>query len=165
MDPTALEGGNPVHDYLTGLFAEHTPTIPEVPGVDLEEYKKQLVKRFSNPFIKDSLQRLAEDGSMKLVTTMRDAALENAKAGRQVPFFSFLVASWIRYLVGVDEKADEIEIKDPKKPQLMPLARKIFNYDPDAHSGPTVTIAKTWEVCTSSVPSFYRCRHRQKMRQ
>jgi len=79
-----------------------------------------------NRYIKDTLQRLAEDGSMKLCTTLRDAAFENATAGRPVPFFAFVVATWFRYLVGVDEQGSPIMIKDPRLTELQPLARACF---------------------------------------
>lgn len=127
MDPKQLGGSNPVPDFCEAFFEEQTPTVPPVPGVDMVEYKKQLVKRFSNPYIKDMLQRLAEDGSQKLVTTMRDAALENQKAGRSNRCFAFVVATWVRYLVGVDEQGAPIEIKDPLAAELTALARDIFN--------------------------------------
>lgn len=63
---------------------------------------------------------------MKLCTTLRDAALENATAGRPVPFFAFVVATWFRYLVGVDEQGAPIMIKDPRLTELQPLARACF---------------------------------------
>jgi len=99
-------------------------------------------------FIKDSLQRLAEDGSMKLNTTLRDAALENAKAGRPVPLFAFVVATWFRYLVGVDEQGRAIEIKDPRLPELQPLARAYFGVT-DAECNARIngnTGAKKWTL-------------------
>jgi mannitol-1-phosphate/altronate dehydrogenase len=85
-----------------------------------------LAKRFSNPYIKDTLQRLAEDGSQKLVTTMRDAALENAEAGRSVKGFAVVAATFARYLVGTDEGGEAIAISDPRKDELTALAREMF---------------------------------------
>ena len=32
-----------------------TPPAPQVPGVNLDEYSDMLVKRFSNPYIKDKV--------------------------------------------------------------------------------------------------------------
>jgi len=133
MDPTntsplAKQGAaaNPVRGFLRAFFQEQTPTVPPVPGVDTEEYKVDLEKRFSNPYIKDTLQRLAEDGSQKLVTTMRDAALQNAGAGRPTPLFALVVATWVRYLTGIDEQGGAIEIKDPRAEELTTMARQIF---------------------------------------
>jgi len=125
MDPKQLGGANPVPAFCEAFFHEQTPTVPPVPGVDLVEYKKMLTKRFSNPYTKDMLQRLAEDGSQKLVTTMRDAALENQGAGRSNRCFAFVVATFVRYLVGVDEQGGAIEIKDPLGDELTSMAREI----------------------------------------
>merc|ERR1719230_1666787 len=106
-------------------------TVPPVPGVDLEDYKAQLIKRFSNPYIKDTLLRLAEDGSQKLVTTMRDSTLENAAAGRPVRIFCLVVASWLRFLVGVDTEGCPIEgCKDPRLEELQAIAQAILRPDP-----------------------------------
>ena len=40
-----------------------------------------MLSRFSNPHIKDTLLRLAEDGSQKLQTTMRAVLLEKLGSG------------------------------------------------------------------------------------
>lgn len=87
-----------------------------------------LISYFSirNPYIKDTLQRLAEDGSQKLVTTMRECAVANAKEGRSVKCFAFVVATWIRYLVGFDEQGEVIIITDPRSEELTLLAREIL---------------------------------------
>ena len=65
MDDAAVGGF--IFQYLESLRA----CVPPVPGVDLGEYCDTLVRRFSNPYIKDKLARLAEDGSKKLYNTMR----------------------------------------------------------------------------------------------
>ena len=42
-------------DFLTGyLDEEATPTLPPVPGVDLDDYKQQLIVRFANPEVRDT---------------------------------------------------------------------------------------------------------------
>jgi len=122
----AAMGNDFILQFIRNYFKEVTATVPKVPGVDMDAYKETLVQRFSNPYIKDTLLRLAEDGSMKLVTTMRDAALENVKAGEPVGLFCFVVASWIRFLVGFDENGESITIKDPRLDELQPMARAIF---------------------------------------
>ena len=47
------------------------PTVARAPGVDLDAYVRTLLVRFGNTAIRDTLLRLAEDGSSKLLTTMR----------------------------------------------------------------------------------------------
>ena len=71
-----LAGHRYVHDAaadpaLRTLIArmmdeEVTPLLPPVPGVDLVDYKRSLLERFSNPKIKDTLARLAFAGSDRM---------------------------------------------------------------------------------------------------
>lgn len=115
-----------VSHYVLAYLDEVTQTVSAVPGVDIEVYKQTLIQRFSNPYIKDTLQRLAEDGSQKLVTTMKDAALENLKADRPIELFCFVVASFIRYITGIDALGKDFDIKDSLASSLQPLARDIL---------------------------------------
>lgn len=48
------------------LMDEVTPTLQPVPGIDLDDYKKTLIERFSNPKIRDQLPRLCLNGSAKI---------------------------------------------------------------------------------------------------
>src|SRR3712207_9113618 len=71
-----LAGYRLVHDaaqdplfqrFLLGYMEEEaTPTLRPVPGIDLEDYRRTLIARFSNPHIRDTLARLAFDGSERL---------------------------------------------------------------------------------------------------
>ena len=54
---------------------EVVKTLGAVEGVDLGEYQRLLLERFSNIYIKDKLARLAQDGSQKFMNTLRDALL------------------------------------------------------------------------------------------
>lgn len=116
-----------VDDPLIGCFlqefiAEQRSTLDPVPGIDLEDYEKSILVRFSNNFIQDDLLRLSEDGSLKFLTTMRDAALMNASSGRPIRGFATAVALWIRFLLGFDESGEPIAIKDPRGEDLTKLA-------------------------------------------
>ncbi|HEY5178683.1 MAG TPA: hypothetical protein VIJ07_02725 [Dermatophilaceae bacterium] len=43
------------------MATEAAPTLPPVPGVDLDDYRRTLVERFSNPYVRDILARLCAD--------------------------------------------------------------------------------------------------------
>merc|ERR1711862_77073 len=83
--------------------------------LDLDVYKASLISRFSNPNIKDTLLRLAEDGSQKLKTTMVPVFLEKVAQGAPIEAMALAVAGWIRFMTGHGEKGNSIDgIKDPQ---------------------------------------------------
>ena len=59
---------DPVFVDLVLGYMEHegSPTLPEVPGVDLDAYRRQLVERFANPEVRDTLARLAAESSDRI---------------------------------------------------------------------------------------------------
>ena len=106
-------------DPLVALFVraymDHdiTPSVPDVPGVNLDEYKDKLIERFSNPAISDQVQRLAEDGSQKIPNAIIPCALRQLENGGSIKYIALAFAGWFRYLTAVDEDLKPIEIKDP----------------------------------------------------
>jgi mannitol 2-dehydrogenase len=100
-----------------------TPSIPEVPGIDLEEYKDKLIERFSNPAISDQVQRLAEDGSQKIPNSILPCISHQLQAGGSVKFAILALAGWFRYLTAVDMDLKPIEIKDPMSDKLVAKAK------------------------------------------
>jgi mannitol 2-dehydrogenase len=103
---------------------EITPTVGTVPGMDLEDYKRSLIDRFSNPAIADQILRLAQDGSKKVPNMILEPVAEILKTDRMCPFAAFALAAWIRFLEGVDEAGDSIEIDDPMGEALQAAARE-----------------------------------------
>jgi len=112
-------------NFFTRMFlAEQVKTVPPVPGVELTEYCDVLLERFANPSIKDQVQRLAEDGSTKTSTTWAPVILDHIADKRDTPLMALAVASWIRYMAGVDDLGNPITITDPRADELKPLAIK-----------------------------------------
>lgn len=104
---------------------ELTYFIPSVPAVDLNEYKDVLMSRFSNPYIKDTLLRLAHDGSKKIANAIIKPLQEALQNNLPYSSMTFALASWIRFLQGYDEERCEIPIEDCNKEELIPLALNI----------------------------------------
>ena len=95
-----------------------TPSLPSVPGIDLDKYKDKLISRFANPSISDQVQRLAEDGSQKIrnaIVPPLEFQLEN---NGEIKWIALALAGWYRYLNGSDEASAKIEIKDPMAEKL-----------------------------------------------
>lgn len=87
-----------VRTYLERYMAdEAAPTLGELPGIDLAAYMATLLERFSNPRMRDTLVRLATDGSNRMPTFTLPAIRENLDAGRPVTLGAAMVAAWAEY--------------------------------------------------------------------
>lgn len=91
--------GDPlVRRYLEHYMAEEAaPTLGPLPGVDLQAYMATLVERYSNSRVRDTLVRLATDGSNRMPTFTLPVVRENLRAGRPVRLGALMVAAWAEY--------------------------------------------------------------------
>jgi len=106
-------------DYMN---REATPTLAPVPGIDLDAYKHQLIERFSNAAVRDTVARLCARSSERIPTWLVPVIRENLAAGRDVRLSAAVVASWARYAEGVDEQGDPIKIDDQLADTVQRLA-------------------------------------------
>ena len=102
---------------------EVTPVLPQVPGIDLTDYKATLIERFANPAIGDQLARIAIYGSSGLPKFVLPTILEQQRRSGPTKLLSFVVASWLRYLNGRDDAGLEFTMKDPMAPQIREMAQ------------------------------------------
>ena len=129
-----LAGYRLVHDaaqdplfqaFLLGYMEEEaTPTLLPVPGIDLDAYRRELIARFSNPAVRDTLARLAFDGSERLPKWLLPVVRDNLSTGGEVRRSAAVVAGWARYSEGEDEQGERIEIADRRRDPLMAAARR-----------------------------------------
>jgi mannitol 2-dehydrogenase len=111
--------------FLLGYMDEEgTPTLPPVPGVDLERYKHQLIERFANPEVRDTLARLCAESSDRIPKWLLPVVREQLAAGRGIDRATLVVAAWARYAEGVDEQGEPIEVVDRLRDQLIARARR-----------------------------------------
>jgi mannitol 2-dehydrogenase len=92
--------------------------------VDLAEYRRNVVERCSNPAIRDTLARLAFDGSERLPKWLLPVIRENLATGGEIRRSAAVVASWARYCEGVDEQGRPIDVVDRRRDVLMANARR-----------------------------------------
>jgi mannitol 2-dehydrogenase len=128
-----LAGYRLVHDVCQDpLFAEFllaymdreaTPSLQPVPGIDLHAYKRQLIERFSNPQVRDTVARLCAESSDRIPKWLLPVIRYNLETGGEIDRSVAVVASWARYAEGVDEQGEPIEIVDRLKDTLVPIAR------------------------------------------
>jgi mannitol 2-dehydrogenase len=106
-------------DYMN---REATPTLAPVPGIDLDAYKLQLIERFSNAAVRDTVARLCAESSDRIPKWLLPVIQENLAAGRDVTLSAAIVASWARYAEGVDEQGEPITVVDRLADTLQEIA-------------------------------------------
>jgi mannitol 2-dehydrogenase len=109
---------------------EATPTLAPVPGIDLEEYKRTLIERFSNPEVRDTVARLCAESSDRIPKWLLPVVRAQLESGGEIRRSAAVVASWARYAEGADEAGEPIEVVDRMAETLVPLARRQRD-DPD----------------------------------
>ena len=111
--------------FVKRLWREEImPSFAPPEGVDLDAYADALFKRYSNPAIRHRTWQIAMDGSQKLPQRILGTISDNLDAGRACPGLMLAVAGWMRYVGGIDEKGQPIEVKDPLAAQLRTLSDK-----------------------------------------
>lgn len=167
--PQAMNDADVVALITRYMDAEVTHLLPEVPGVDVEQYKRTLRERFANPAINDQLGRIGTDGSARVAEFVVPTITENANREGPIAVGAFTVAAWIRFLNGRDDAGAELPYIDPLGEELRNLARKA---GPDATAvlatkgllSPDLAASDRFKAEVSSVlKSFYEVGARQTL--
>lgn len=99
------------------MLQEQAPTL-KVKGVDLARYAEMLIARYSNPALRHRTWQIAMDGSQKLPQRMLDSVRWHLAHQRPFPLLALGIAGWMRYVGGVDEQGNPIEVCDPLLSQI-----------------------------------------------
>jgi fructuronate reductase len=94
------------------MLQEQAPTL-KVKGVDLQQYADRLIERYSNPALRHRTWQIAMDGSQKLPQRMLDSVRWHLVHDSRFDLLALAVAGWMRYVGGVDDQGEAIEISDP----------------------------------------------------
>lgn len=108
--------------FADRLWSEIMPAVEAPPGVRLADYAAALATRYANPAIRHRTWQIAMDGSQKLPQRILGTLGANLAAGRPSPGLCLALAGWMRYVGGVDEGGQPIEVKDPLADRLRSLA-------------------------------------------
>jgi len=112
-----------VSGFLDRLEREEIiPTVPPVPGVDLEDYFRLIGRRFSNPTIGDTVRRLCLDGSNRQPKFIVPTIADRLAAGHGVDGLALESALWCRYCFGTTRDGASIEPNDPDWTRLQTTA-------------------------------------------
>ncbi|WP_142085654.1 mannitol dehydrogenase family protein [Roseinatronobacter monicus] len=114
------------------LDHEVIPNVPPVPDVDLTTYKRQVLERFDNPEVADTIRRLCFDGSNRQPKFIVPSLRDGLAAGGKTDGLILLSAIWCRYCYGEDEIGATIAPNDPNWPELQAQARLARLSEPEA---------------------------------
>ncbi|GBQ12355.1 mannitol dehydrogenase family protein [Swaminathania salitolerans] len=97
----------------TYLDTDVIPTLKAAPGEDLQEYKKSVISRFSNPAMADQNLRIGSDGASK-VQVFWTATIRNLLSdGRDLDRVAYGLAAYLEMLRGKNEKGESYEPIEP----------------------------------------------------
>ncbi|MBD0274196.1 MAG: mannitol dehydrogenase family protein, partial [Acetobacteraceae bacterium] len=97
--------------YMAALMDRETgPTVPPVPGIDLEAYKRSMLERFGNPAIRDTVERVNTDAPLNVLL---DPIRDRLQDGAGVELLALALAAWLRRARGDDEEGRPIEVRHP----------------------------------------------------
>lgn len=102
------------HDLM---LKEQAPTL-KVQNVDLARYADLLIARYTNPALRHRTWQIAMDGSQKLPQRMLDSVCWHLADNSSFTLLALGVAGWMRYVGGVDEQGNAIEVCDPLLPVI-----------------------------------------------
>ena len=101
----------PLRAYMAALMDRETgPTLPDVPGIDLADYKRTLIERFANPAIQDTVERINTDAPLNvLMDPIRARLADNGG----IDLLALGLAAWMRRARGEDERGQPVEVRHP----------------------------------------------------
>lgn len=104
------------------MLQEQAPTL-RTQGVNLAAYADALLQRYRNRALKHRTWQIAMDGSQKLPQRMLDSIRWHLAHGSRFDMLALGVAGWMRYVGGVDEQGNAIDISDPLRDVLADVVR------------------------------------------
>ena len=114
-------------EFLLAYFeSEAIPTLPPVPGIDLHDYSRTLIERFSNPGVRDTVARLCAFSSDRIPKWLIPVICDNLASDGSVRLAAATVASWARYAEGTDAWGEPYEVVDQLADSLIPVARSQY---------------------------------------
>ncbi|MGH6711186.1 MAG: mannitol dehydrogenase family protein [Bradyrhizobium sp.] len=152
--------------FARGVMADAAVTLSMPEGTDLAAYSASLLERFANPALRHRTWQIAMDGSQKLPQRLLGTMQDRLRRGLPIDSHALAVAGWMRYVAGVDEKGQAIDVRDPIASELAAIAKAAgpvadrlapalldvrsvfgeFGNDPRLRSAVTRTLARLYSV-------------------
>ncbi|MEQ1611415.1 MAG: mannitol dehydrogenase family protein, partial [Hyphomicrobiaceae bacterium] len=100
--------------FVEALWREEIIPVTPVPqGTNLGDYAASLLARYDNPAIRHRTWQIAMDGSQKLPQRILATIKLRLARGLPIDRLALVVAAWMVYVGGIDEKGKAIDVRDP----------------------------------------------------
>lgn len=123
---------------------EIEPTLPDLPGLNITQYRESLLERFSNPALAHRTQQIAMDGSQKIPQRWLGTIMDQLAATREINMLALCLAAWLRYLQGYNESGQKYEINDPLARQL----NNLLNAHPTQYTNNQTCKQRAMALCS-----------------
>ena len=115
------------------MLKEQAPTL-SVTGINLTHYADNLIERYKNPALQHRTWQIAMDGTQKLPQRMLDSIRWHLANGSDYACLALGVAGWMRYVGGIDDAGQPIEIKDPMAEKLREIVSQSQDGEARVHA-------------------------------
>ncbi len=112
---------------LDFMLAEQAPTLNLPEDVNIEQYAKLLIERFSNNNLQHATSQIATDGSQKLPPRFCESLIHNRSNGSQTRWLELGIAAWMNYVIGTNDEGKAIEVNDPLSPTFDNIKSSLTN--------------------------------------
>lgn len=132
------------------MLDEQAPTL-RITGVDLTAYADSLVARFANPALQHRTWQIAMDGSQKLPQRMLEGIRVLIERESRWPLLALGIAGWMRYVSGVDERGNSIDVRDPLSDKIR---SRVENSSDDERVNALLTLSEIFGCDLPKNPGF-----------
>jgi fructuronate reductase len=115
-------GDDELAGFVEGLMTDAMPTLELPLHIDVGGYKESLMARFRNKALRHRTWQIAMDGSQKLPQRILTPIRDRLAKGLPIERHALVVAGWMRYVTGIDERGQPIDVRDP----LLPCFREVL---------------------------------------
>lgn len=99
--------------FAEGFMTDAMPTLDLPSNIDVGAYKASLLTRFRNKALHHRTWQIAMDGSQKLPQRILGPIRDRLAKGLPIERHALVVAAWMRYVTGIDERGQPIDVRDP----------------------------------------------------
>jgi len=112
-----------LYRLLVAYMDEVKPVVPQLPGIDLDQYAATVVRRFSNAAIRDQVPRICSEGCAKVAKFLVPPLADLLRSGRMARILPLVIAGWLHYQRGVDEQGRTMILSDGQAALLGPFIK------------------------------------------